>query len=715
MAVQRIGFLESNFEKILVCAAGAGLLGVIAWQVVETPQVMVDKKSVTLDRALPELVSMANRVKADLVAKEPKLPEVPALNIKAEFASKRAEPLVPKAPALAWNLAGLTGVKAGEGGISTVVGTNVRIPNLPAPARPVVGTFLSTIDPQEVTNVPGLAALVTGNAGAVGATGPFDKASVTIETTFSGVSLRDEMARVENAAKPEDQLKPVPRGWWAGTEIVSVEVGRQRQLPDGTWGEDSIVSPMPGRVNLNEMIKRTDLDIAEIIRAAREQREEILRPEFYQRATVAGHLVGEEWYPPSQAEAIEAKGDQAKILQRELNELQKKATGLERVIAGLGATPGGGNRPPPGPGGGRGGSGRGNPAPAPNAGQDELRRREGELAALRTQMATKDTELRALGIRTGVRAPLPEDPQFKDLTETLRDGAIQVWAHDLEAKRGATYRYRVRVGVSNPLFGQQRELKQQDAEIARRYALFTAVSEWSQPVLVDPEVYYFITGASTKTGLTTVPNASAEMFMFSAGYWRRARVAMEPGDALAGRVQTLDWNKVNTTSTAPDPNAPARLPTTPGGITPPSGPQVPPPGGRSPTPPGQGQTPSPAGAGGAEKVEPLATQEVLISKDVYLLDVPTAPEARTGVGSSATTKTVQVFLRDTDGKVVIRTPGADRNTPAYQRLDQSATAGEAFTKNPTGAAASTPRDPRRNPDPSPPLVPMPVAPGGGSG
>ncbi len=718
MAVQRIGFLESNFEKILVCVAGAGLLGVVAWQIVDSPEVMVDKKPVSLDRALPELESMANRVKADLVAKEPKLPEVPTTDIKAEFARKRSEPLVPKAPALAWNLTGLTGVKAGDGIVGLAVGTNVRIPNLPAPAKPVVGTFLSTIDAQEVANTPGLAAKVPAVAG-----GPHDLASVTIETTFNGIALREEMARVENAAKPEEQLKPVPRGWWAGTEVVSVEVGRQRRLPDGTWGEDSIVNPMPGRPNLGDMLKRNDLDIAEILRNAKEQREELLRPTFYQRASVAGHLVGEEWYPPSQAEAIEAKGEQAKATQRELNDLQRKATNLEREIARLRATP----APRPGGGGGGrggagGGGGRGNPPPTSNPSQDELRRLEAQLTAIRTQIAAKDTELKALGVRTGVRAPLPEDPQFKDLTETLRDGAIQVWAHDLEAKRGEVYRYRVRIGVSNPLFGQQRELKPQDAEVARRYAIFTAVSEWSEPVVVDPEVYYFITGASSKTNLTAVPNASAEMFMFSAGYWRRARVPMEPGDALVGRVQTLDWAKVSSAPAAADPNAPGRNPAPPGGILPPGrGPGIAPPGrgpGIVPLPPGQG----PGGAGGAggagapaaEKAEPLATQEVLISKDVYLLDVPTAPDSRTGTGSSGTTRPVQVFLRDTDGTVVIRTPGADRGTSAYQRLDQSATAGEAFTKNPTGAAAPAKPDPRR-PDPeAPPLVPVPGS-GGGAG
>jgi hypothetical protein len=708
MAVQRINFLEANFEKILVGLAGAGLLGVIAWQVTDRPTVMVDKKPVSLDRAIPELEQMANRVKADIVAKEPKLPEIPATDIKAEFARKRSEPLVPKAPALAWNLPGLTGIKAGDNPVALARGTHVRIPNPPAPAKPVAGTFMSTIDPQEIANVPGLAALVPA-AGGGGANGPFDKASVTIETIFNGVALREEFARVENAANPEEQLKPVPRGWWAGTEIVSVEVGRQRLLADGTWGEDTIVTPMPGRANLSEMIKRNDLDIAEVIRNAKEQREEILRPQFYQRASVSGHLIGEEWYPPSQAEAIEAKGDLAKQKQRELNELQKKATGLERVIAGLRQPA---NNPRPNPGAGRGAPapGRGNPGggPAPTPQQDELRRREAELAAVRAQIATKDAELKALGVRTGVRAPLPEDPQFKDLTETLRDPAIQIWAHDLDAKRGAAYRYRVRIGVSNPLFGQQRELKQQDAEISRRYAIFTAVSDWSEPVVVDPDVYYFITGASGKTNLTPVPNASAEMFMFSAGYWRRARVAMEPGDPLAGRVITLDWAKVAAAPAAPAPGAPVP-PVGPAG---PGAPRVAPP----PVAPAPGRNPGAApnapGNAPAEKVEPLATQEVLVSKDVYLLDVPFSPESTRGVGGAAT-RPLQVFLRDLDGRIVVRAPGGERNSPAYQRLDQSATAGEAFTKNPTGGTAA-PVEPRRPPE-APPPMPMPVIPGGGAG
>jgi len=739
MAVQRVGFFEMHFEKLLAAGAAAGVIGVIGWQLASAPTVDVGKKkNVPLSSAMGELESAANRVKTDLVSKEPQKPDVPAVDIKSDF-TKRSSAPVSGSKELAWAMPKLTGVSLGQ--TTQAIDPQavyVRIPKLPAPGKPVAAPHLSTIDPTELVNNAGLAEFLPKAA-------PYDTASISIETSFDGAALRAEYQRAETEAK----LKQLPRSWWANTEIVKVEVYRQEQKPDGTWGDAVKVADLPGRMPLAETFAKTDLDMGELVSKAKEHREEVLRPAFYARARIMGYPVGDDWFEPSQQNAVAEKGEEAKRLQQQLSDLLRKERNIQSAIERLRApastpNPRPGGRGPGGGGiGGPGGRGPGGGGPAPqpsgpSTAEQQVTKLQADLKTIETEIANLRQKLQQLGVRT----PAAKTPQAVgadgDLSEILRDGAVQVWTHDLGVQRGKTYRYQMRLGLTNPLYAQQRELKPEQNEVSRQHVLYTAFSDWSDPVTTDPDVYSFVTSGNTRGGLNPTPTASAELYKFSWGYWRRARVALEPGDAFVGKTQVPDYEKI---MTLPEAN--------PGATPNPGGPNVPPPAGPSgpsmtpglPTPPSPGRgtqpsgptpgTPDPSGRGPRGSgpsapnapggtsatpggIEPLPVVEVSIADNAIMLDTVNAPETTKGIGGSQE-RPVQVFVRDPRGMVVVRVPTGEKASALYKRLDASADEGEKQLKGQFAGApepAPAPRPNRPQPDP---FTPPPPSPGGGGG
>lgn len=725
MAVQRIGFLEMHFEKILAAGAAAGVIGVIGWQLASSPTVDVGKKKdVPLSSGMSELERVANQVKTDLVSKEPQKPDVPAVDIKSDF-TKRSSAPVSGNKELAWAMPKLTGVSLGQ----SVQPTNpnaiyVRIPKPPAPGKPVAAPHLSTIDASELVNNAGLAEFLPKAA-------PYDTASISIETSFDGAALRAEYQRDESGA----QLKSLPRSWWASTEIVKVEVYRQEQKPDGTWSDAVKVADLPGRTPLAETFAKTDLDMGELVAKAKEHREEVLRPAFYARARIMGYPVGDDWFEPSQQNAVAEKGEEAKRLQQQLSDVLRKERNIKAAIERLRApaatpTPRPGGRGPGGGGPAGRGPGGGGPAPqpsGPSTSEQQVTKLQADLKTIETEIANLRQKLQQLGVRTPqAKTPQPVGADG-DLSELLRDGAVQVWTHDLAVQRGKTYRYQMRLGLTNPLYAQQRELKPEQNEVSRQHVLYTSFSEWSDPVTTDPDVYSFVTSGNTRGGLNPTPTASAELYKFSWGYWRRARVALEPGDAFVGKTQVPDSEKVMTLPEAnpgatpnpggpnvPPPSGPTGPSMTPGLPTPSS----PDPSGRGPrgatpntpnTPNTPGGTPAAPGA-----IEPLPVVEVSIADNAIMLDTVNAPETTKGIGGSQE-RPVQVFVRDPRGTVVVRIPTGEKASALYKRLDASADEGEKQLKGQfAGAPEPVPAPKPNRPQPDP-FTPPPPQPGGGGG
>lgn len=260
----------------------------------------------------------------------------------------------------------------------------------------------------------------------------------------------------------------------------------------------------------------------------------------------------------------------------------------------------------------------------------------------------------------------------------LDDSGVRVWAHDLTAEGGKTYRYRVSLQLINPAFGRGASMVAEQQDLAKSPVVTTKPSEWSSPVYVLDDRYFHFSSA-TEADIQGPARARAELYQFFYGYYRPVSVYLEAGDVLAGSVKLPDPAKLPIYDmkalAAADPVQPAqpdpaRAPAMPGRL--------------QPTPPGRGLNVNEGDGGGRQaaqnqpeqgKVELPANAKpwegpVRVSFETYLLDVARVP------GGGAAGKS-QVFLRGHDGTLAIRGTIEDEKSDVQRLIAASAKDGES--------------------------------------
>lgn len=750
MGLKGISWIEQNIEKVVVGIFGVALLGAVALQFVgEGSTIEIgtgrDKKRYGYDQVWDQVLQQARATKAQVTSVEPDmsdLPETPA--VLAGFTSKLRGPVSPSQTNLAagWDRPTLEPYGlVGSGGAGIKTETYAAI-TPPAPSKPVGASYLGTIHPEEVRTHEGLAQLVGAkfdpekpDSFKPGEILPkLDRAAISVETTFSGTDLEAVLLADPDADGP---ASPLPRHWWdsGNIQILGLELERQELGPDGEWGRPTKVAPMPGRLDLlatvNEAVEAEDPQwFREILIAASRQTEDVLRPPYY------AVVLGEEWVPPSEVvdemastDTASVGGDRVTRLKREYDIQTRDLASLDQRIKALEEEVNqgsGGRRPTAQPPGG-GGKGGGPPRDVRQPDQTTRDPKQARLDSMRRTYAARYAkreriaeELRALGAEVPGQAVPVATPQAPKPRETepplLLNPEVRLWAHDVTVERGKTYRYRVTVVLNNPLYNKQAALDEKQHSLAETPLVRSAPSEWSDPVRVDPETFYFITSASPEDAFASAARASAEVFVFSMGYWRKGQVNLEPGDTIAADVRVPDPEKI-VALIASDPNQ-ITQPTMPSPSRP-DGPQLVEPGRGLPrgVPPGpEGGRPylPPVQQPGVQEPQEIDPATILIprlvTEDAMLLDV--ASTTVVSEGTIAKTKTEnQAYLLNEEGRIVVRTPDGDRSAAAYLRLVRSAERGEEAMR--PRVLLEKPRLPTTTaPEPS---VPRPTDGGGGGG
>lgn len=446
---------------------------------------------------------------------------------------------------------------------------------VPAPARPVAAVFEGTIDPLAAASIgPALSQLLPPQQ-------PFDLRVPSVESVFDAAAFRRALAEPADSS-----ITPLPPAFWRGAmEIVDVEWVRQTRAADGSWSAEEVLSALPGRRSLRELAQKSQpepVDLRQLIEQERTARADIRRPLFYPT------ISGKPWAPPHRAleeSALLSSGKVGELkvkIRRTRDEIEELKRRLERSGTG------GERRPPPPPGRDnppgnpppppqdRGPdrsprsdaddlrrdlpgqswfpkhyyaqSDRGNerrpPTPPPDQAQrsrevENRRRIEAQIEELAKLEKTLLEELRALGVDeagAGPKPPPAAEP-FVALAEP-EPAQISLWTHDLTARSGQTYRYRARLWLTNPFFGQTDKLKPEQKAFAQAMTLTGDWSPWSEPVTIDPPVIYFVSSASEAGGaLGSAARASAELYEFFYGYWRRASATLLPGDEFSAQAE----------------------------------------------------------------------------------------------------------------------------------------------------------------------------------
>jgi hypothetical protein len=744
MGVKGVSPIEQHCEKAVVGVVGLAFVGVLAMQFTTSPNmVKVGSQTVPPDQVLKPIEQQAQNLEAKVLAKSPTLPDIPEVNLYKRFEERLAGGVSPR-PRLASLGDGIsvTGTVAPARGDEAFAAVRA-----PAPASVVAGAIWTTIDPYEVIKHPEIRTVLPKDQ-------PYDMPVVTVQATFSGVGLRDVLDKDPDGDGP---LQAVRRQWWQNAiEIARVELERETQDPiTGAWGDTTIVSSMPGRPDhLPEFMNSVQSpgDVGPALDVLRMSQTEILRPPFY--GTMAGTPT---WTEPGER----VKGGEAEDskLPREVNTLvargrdtQRRLETLERNLQNLQNQPG---REPPTRDGGGGGRGGGRGSPGNESGTRGAGERKSPEEARREQMQKQiDDAVKQLEKIDADLAKLGFNPEGKPLDasganasrqtagagasgggdimgDVLSAQAIKIWAHDVAAQPGATYRYRTRVVINNPYFGQESYLKQDQQELAQNQIAAGEWSQWTAPVAVDGREHFFVSNASPADALRGA-RATVEIFKFYYGYPRREVMTVEPGDVITGEVRIpeglriFDEKKLQEGLPIGEPRMPPDAPAVAPGRRGTPGQPLDESGGRGrPISPNRDRDPEvrgrdrevtpPQDVDGA----PLIDEEALaaistpaprvipVGVNAVMLDVATNAVA-SGDGSGGTP--TLVYLRDETGRIVRRNPVAERTADVYKRLVEASKAGEA-----QGKPKPTVEEKRDVPPPPPPPPTRRPGSGGGGG
>ena len=705
MKLKGINPLEQHVEKLVVGILGVGLVGVVGWQLFGQTMITVGKKEVAIADAFRPATDAALMTKSEVDNPAPKFPASPDASPLKDFGKlARADISKPgKLPALGPALA--LGATAG----SAISGDALYAAlAAPAPGKIWAHAFRGTIDPAEKISIEGLAALLPKEQ-------PYDKAAVSIEASFDGKALKSLLSTDPDGPGP---LSAIPTDWWNNKiEIVAVQVEREERSETGSWGATTVLPAIPGRLDSlkawNETVKTGGDVPAQIERATRDA-EQIQRPAFYDM------LVGT-WRKPSSITNLNFNQAAYDALSEQYKELANELAGKEQELAGVPKddprktdTPTAPRNPGGGGGGGGGGKGSapsgggGGPAPSQPEKKDETNaakraRLTREINVLKAKLDDHKKKIVEMGGEipamdgsgTPGASPTPGQPITTN-ERTLENADIRVYAHDMSAVPGKVYRYRVRVVCNNPYFGKDIMLKEGDAaqkSLAQSSLVMGEWSAWSGDTYVLRDAYWFVTSATQDPLRQNMVRASAELYQFYYGHYRRAEVSLEPGDALVGETKLpnlyiYDEDKLNDPVTNP-------TGTDSGGKT-----------GPRPNNPDGPQTPD---GGNAADVAPPNTTPAKAkltfsdTREVVLLDVK--PPAGTG-------EKMQVVVRTFGGAIVIKSPEADRGSDVYKRVTADADAGAAQGQP---KALPKPKPKPNDENPSPTDAPGRGGKGGGGG
>jgi hypothetical protein len=390
---------------------------------------------------------------------------------------------------------------------------------------------------------------------------------VTVEGKFDMAALKERFH--ESFAGDE-----VPATWRDATlaepVVVAVELQRQHRLADGQWSQWEVVprGRVEARRDLYQMAQADQTASASGVGIRRIQFTnpevlcDLLQPPAYQIASAY-----DQWLPPSlHGEYAELVAKQAKEEQRQKREEEKAAQDAGRgrrqdnAMGGPDGMPGAGGQgrgrataggrgaidpatgraatrggransgagpygaygaygAQPAPGTGRRGGARGGPAGGPGEyGMDPAMM--AGAPGMENQMAINQVLMKFQELRL---TPLTDFAKLKQVT---------FWANDDAPVAGGQYRYRLRLGVLNPVAGTD-QVTAADAARKNQVILWSPFSDVTPVVEVQGREYFFAKDYQENSGVVNV-----EVCKFLLGYWRTQDFSVRPGEAVGREMET---------------------------------------------------------------------------------------------------------------------------------------------------------------------------------
>lgn len=447
-------------------------------------------------------------------------------------------------------------------------------PIIPEPRiQPMVVQTIDTIQQSELDRVPTLSAMLDGESRDVIWTTPI--ASIDL------AAIRGELEGQDSMTDP--RRSQIPSNWYNRRPyFVDVVFERQAMGRDGKWGTAELVEPVPGmrsfREEIAELVASSGLDAGfrrQVWQTLDDkvQQLEIMQPDFY--ATKNDSFAEPTLFDDraaSGADEIEDVSDeeatrrqQQREIERRLRDRVNSAKRVESTLQELGGPmrqedidqakgDGGGGSSGGGRGGGRGGdkkdpngdpgfgsSGQGKKGSAVSA-TDQRRRLNLtlKLDRLKTEIQRLQSEFEALN-PAAAAAMAGLDDESLQIIDVATDDEMLVWTHDLGVVPGASYRYRCRVLLYNPLFARSRQLLKAQQEFATAFTIESLTSDWSAPIEIKPPVEFYVVRATEDGGSMGLGEIRIEMYRYFNGSRRSEQFTVQPGEQI-GRSATVTQN-----------------------------------------------------------------------------------------------------------------------------------------------------------------------------
>ncbi len=510
MKTKGISIFERHGEKAVVGVFAVLALGVVAWQFVGSGnRVTIEgNQKVEPDRAYDAITRKAQTISGQLADPNPasgipdRVPDVSSrVTERMRQGLTRADEPLPVALGLS------SSEFSGPGG--PVDDARYAAVDLPDLTPTIAAQYLVTLNPIVVADSEALAAIAPD-------TQPYDIRAVSAQATFSGGEFR---AMLESDPDGSGPLSALPRTFWLNrTAIFDVRFERQAINDDGTFGAIEVVPPSPRAESFADLVApgMSPGEFQTMVRDARAAIGAVVQPIF--PPTIAGDI----WAPPSQVAADGVVVGQNPELARFRKQLQDKEAERDEFQRRLEVATN---------------------EQARTTINARLTGILAEIDRLELRILDLDEQAQAAEAAGATTTGIPEPRNIESASD------ITIVAHDLTAKPGATYRYRLSLGMTNPLFPWAANLLDDQKSLAEDPIVYTEPSDWSEPVRVAPQAQVFFTRASAGQDASAVGgfragDAAAEVFGLYYGHWRGSSSRLAPGDTLSATIPLPDGLKI---------------------------------------------------------------------------------------------------------------------------------------------------------------------------
>ena len=355
---------------------------------------------------------------------------------------------------------------------------------------------------------------------------PNDIDFVTVEAKFDVSGL---YKRFNDYFAGEDVRQDWRDPYLAMPIFAAVQLQRQKLLSNGSWSGWQTVprSKIDHRKRMFEVIEDIDdLPLGGVkVRLLQfddaEVRINLLQPVAYQIASAK-----EEWFPPSLHEKYVEYQKEIDVLARREAAAEKKVEREGERSERRSRAEGRGSQSGVGMPMEMGGE-RGSGAPVPAPARRTLPRRS------RTdRRSEKERPQRSKEVSRTINDIYQEFDEIL-ITESTdiakMDKPLLFWAHDDAVEPDNSYRYRIRLGVFNPIAGTD-QVSEQDKSLKDKVILWSKFSDTTETVDVPGTLYFFPSDIQEATKAVTV-----QVSRYVLGYWYSKDFTVKQGE-LIGKV-----------------------------------------------------------------------------------------------------------------------------------------------------------------------------------